>query len=152
MVKSQHRNILHCHLMMGVNVGVNVNHVIYVYFCFASLMHDAFLFVRVFVFNVAHVYVFVFDVAHVYVFVFDVAHVYHTQCMYLCLMLHMCMYLCVCVCVNIESIRGLWLATGGENSSSGSHNHYLRHRNRKTKKYKSTVSRRHLCPLAVGKC
>ena len=69
MVKSQHRNILHCHLMMGVNVGVNVNHVICVYFCFASLMHDAFLFVRVFVFDVAHVYVFVFDVAHVYVFV-----------------------------------------------------------------------------------
>ena len=59
MVKSQHRNILHCHLMMGVNVGVNVNHVICVYFCFASLMHDAFLFVCVFVFDVAHVYVFV---------------------------------------------------------------------------------------------
>ena len=72
------------------------------------------------------------------------------MCMYLCLMLHMCMYLCVCV--NIESIRGLWLATGGENSSSGSHNHYLRHRNRKTKKYKSTVSRRHLCPQVVDKC
>ena len=84
MVKSQHRNILHCHLMMGVNVGVNVNHVICVYFCFASLMHDAFLFVRVFVFNVAHVYVFVFDVAHVYVFV------------------------CVCVCVLISSQSGAY--------------------------------------------
>ena len=30
--------------------------------------------------------------------------------------------------VNIESIRGLWLATAGVNSPSGPHHHYLVHR------------------------
>ena len=68
-------------------------------------------------------------------------HPYH-QMLYLCVGVSVCKYLCeeylceeylyvnicvrnICVCVNIESIRVLWLATAGVNSPSGSHHHYL---------------------------
>ena len=66
----------------------------------------------------------------------------HHQMLYLCVGISVCKYLCeeylceeylyvnicvinICVCVNIESIRVLWLATAGVNSPSGSHHHYL---------------------------
>ena len=42
--------------------------------------------------------------------------------------------------VNIESIRGLWLATAGVNSPSGPHHHYLVHRSLTNKFMKTETS------------
>ena len=42
--------------------------------------------------------------------------------------------------VNIESIRGLWLATAGVNSPSGPHHHYLVHRSLTNKFMKTKTS------------